>query len=66
MTEQQVAIDDILDERRRAVEQHLDKFERLGNRLQVGRQQAVLPSQALDHRAPIVASLHDVMVRQNG
>ena len=57
---------------------YIDRFGRLGDhhtpmecppidfisRLQIGRQQAVLPLQALDHRAHIVASLHDVMVRQ--
>ena len=30
-------------------------------RLQIGCQQAVIPLQALDHRALIVASLHDVL-----
>jgi hypothetical protein len=35
-------------------------------RLQIGRQQAVLSLQAIDHRPHIVASLHDVMVRQHG
>ena len=33
-------------------------------RLQIGRQQALLPLQALDHRAGNVASLNDAMVRQ--
>jgi hypothetical protein len=34
-------------------------------RLQLGRQQAVVSLQAPDHHA-VVASLHDVMVRQRG
>jgi hypothetical protein len=36
----------------------------LSVRLQIGRQQAVVLLQALDHRAHVVANLHDVMVRQ--
>jgi hypothetical protein len=32
-------------------------------RLQIGREQAVFPLQALDHRAHVVASPHDAMVR---
>jgi len=52
---------------------YIDGFGRLGNhhtlmksppidfiaRLQIGRQQAVPPLQALDHRAHVVVSLHD-------
>ena len=34
-------------------------------RLQIGRQQAVLLLQAFDHRAHVVANLHDVMLRQH-
>jgi len=58
---------------------YIDRFGRLDNhhaliegppidfigRLQIGRQQAVLLLQALDHRAYVVANLHDVMLRQH-
>ena len=39
--------------------------DRFNSRLQIGSQQAVPPLQAIDHRPHIVASLHDVMVRQH-
>jgi hypothetical protein len=35
-------------------------------RLQIGCQQAVIPLQALNHRAHIVAILHGAMVRHHG